>query len=189
LEHLIDPYAIFDVYAEGLSRENMERFLLGDGEDEPRLDVLVEEVDDLRLKIELRNLCRQFGIPVLMMSDLGHRAQVLWQDFSKDQSLSLAPGVSDEEVYERLEAAYKDRKGKFKFIETICGSDYAVDEFKDWVEGRGEQMGSSLPQLGTTAKASAGIGGFRIAEYILGRQFPVEERLTYDLRYGTVFRS
>jgi nitroreductase len=64
----IDPYLEIKRFARGVTRENMDEFLLGDG----KLDLLVEECDDLYVKIVIRERCRDLGIPVIMdTSDRG----------------------------------------------------------------------------------------------------------------------
>ncbi|MDF1561985.1 MAG: Rv1355c family protein [Deltaproteobacteria bacterium] len=69
----LDPYLRVEVFAEGVTEANLERFLLGDGaEGWPRLDLLIEECDDLYLKVALRERARAAQIPVVMeTSDRG----------------------------------------------------------------------------------------------------------------------
>src|SRR4051812_46889868 len=64
----IDPYLEIQRFPEGITEENIDAFLLeGD-----KLDLLVEECDDLYLKIAIRERCRELGIPVIMeTSDRG----------------------------------------------------------------------------------------------------------------------
>jgi tRNA A37 threonylcarbamoyladenosine dehydratase len=63
-----NPYAKVEVFEDGLTETNLGRFLLGP----PRLDVLVDECDSLEMKVRMRELAREWGIPVLMeTSDRG----------------------------------------------------------------------------------------------------------------------
>lgn len=64
----IDPYLAVRVYPEGVKEESLAE-LLGEPS---RVDVLVEECDDLRMKFILRHECRRMRIPVVMhTSDRG----------------------------------------------------------------------------------------------------------------------
>lgn len=54
-----DPYARVEVLPEGVTDENLEAFLDG-------MDVLVEEADDLFMKVRLREAARRRGIAVFM---------------------------------------------------------------------------------------------------------------------------
>ena len=183
---MVDPYADCFVYEEGLSPDTLEQFLLGDGCDEPRLDVLVEEMDDLRLKVEVREACRRHGIDVLMLSDFGHQIQVQFQPFSLGSDLPLAAGASDELLHERLDAALTsgDRRKRLPFMEAMCGVGCAADEFEDWLLGRGEQPTGSLPQSGATALGAGAVAGKLLALHFLGH--PVPRTATLDLRHLTV---
>lgn len=61
----INPYTKLQIFSEGLNDRNIEKFLLKP----QKLDVLIEEMDDLRLKIKIRELAKKFRIPVIMATD------------------------------------------------------------------------------------------------------------------------
>ncbi|GCD76602.1 hypothetical protein JCM31826_00840 [Thermaurantimonas aggregans] len=64
----IDPFIKVKIYPEGITRENLDDFLLTDG----KIDLLVDECDGLDIKIIARHRARELGIPVLMdTSDRG----------------------------------------------------------------------------------------------------------------------
>jgi molybdopterin/thiamine biosynthesis adenylyltransferase/nitroreductase len=64
----LDPYLDISVFPEGLHDDNMDAFLLDGG----KLDLLVEECDDLFMKLAVRERARASRIPVLMdTSDRG----------------------------------------------------------------------------------------------------------------------
>jgi hypothetical protein len=179
---LVDPYTEFFVYDEGISRDNIERFLLGDGATEPRLDVLVEEMDDLELKVSVRQAARRHGVDVLMMSDFGHRVHLMWNPFHREPTAPLGLGAPDEELLALLAATKAGDRSKLPvFIEALCGEDYAGDQFKAWLDGVGEQPTGSLPQSGATAMASGAIGGKELALHVLGHPLPPGNRVIYNL--------
>lgn len=186
-QHLVDPYLRTFVYKEGITRANIDRFLLGDGESEPRIDIFVEEMDNFDLKMLVRERCRALGIDVLMMSDFGNQAQVLWNRYRTEPHASLGYKVDDAEVHRTLEAARRgDRPKVFEYFGALCGHDFAADQFKAWVDGVGEQPTSSLPQSGATAMASGAIGGKELALHVLGFHLDGPTRVTYDLQHRRV---
>ncbi|HEY6878479.1 MAG TPA: Rv1355c family protein, partial [Polyangiales bacterium] len=64
----LDPYLNIELYPDGLNDANMDEFLLGGG----RLDLLVEECDDLFMKLAVRERARELRMPVIMdTSDRG----------------------------------------------------------------------------------------------------------------------
>lgn len=181
--HLVDPYATFHVYSEGVTRKNIDRFLLGDGGDEPRIEVLVEETDNLDLKLLLRERCRAHGIDVIMMSDFGHRMHVLWNFFAREPESSLGYLGDDDALRESLaKIRAGDRRQLYEFVRNLCGEDFGGPAFFNWLEGRGEQPTSSLPQAGATAMSAGAIGGKEIALHVLGHnERRAARRVIYDL--------
>ncbi len=179
---LVDPYATFDVYSEGLNPNNVEQFLLGNDQGEPRLNLLIEEVDNFEMKMILKELCRANGIPLLTIGDFGHRAHVQFKDFARYPDLNLGFGIDDEELYNRYHLVQEsgNRDHLFTFIEGACGPEYAADEFAIWEREEGEQPTSSLPQLGSTALVTGGIGGEIAAMHALGHTIP--ELTVFDLK-------
>lgn len=183
---LVDPYMIIHMYDEGLTRRNIDRFLTGDGAQEPRLDVLVEEMDDLELKVSVRESARRHGIDVLMMSDFGHQAHLLWNPFRTCPNSRLGYGATDENLIKALDQAKRGERNKvFDYIAAFAGDDFATDEFKSWIEGKGEHPTASLPQSGSTAMASGAIGGKELALHVLGHPVPKGNRVIYDIMRRT----
>ena len=90
-QQLVDPYLDVDVYTEGVNRENLERFFAG-GDGEPPIDMLVEEMDNLDLKILVRQMARERGIDVIMLSDFGHQAHLWWNPF-RDRRDARSPRI------------------------------------------------------------------------------------------------
>jgi hypothetical protein len=182
-QNLVDPFLQIFVYKEGITRANLDRFLLGDGRDEPPIDILVEEMDHFDLKVLVRQRCRELRIDVNMESDFGNQVHVLWNPFRAQPESRLGYGVDDAALLAALEASrHGDRTKAFEFIGALCGADFATDQFKAWVEGRGEQPTSSLPQSGATAMASGAIGGKEIALRVLGFHAEGPDRVVYDLQ-------
>lgn len=64
----IDPFLEVNCFNEGITEENIDVFLTGNG----KLDLLIDECDGLDIKIQCRYAARKYGIPVLMdTSDRG----------------------------------------------------------------------------------------------------------------------
>lgn len=184
-QQLVDPYLDVDVYNEGINRENIERFFSG-GPGEPPIDILVEEMDNLDLKILVRQVARDRGVDVVMLSDFGHQAHLWWNPFSERADAPLGYGADDATLLAALEGAKTgDRAKVFQFVAALCGDDFAGDQFGDWIAGKGEQPTGSLPQSGATAMASGAIGGKEIALRVLGHSVPASGRVVYDFLHRT----
>jgi tRNA A37 threonylcarbamoyladenosine dehydratase/nitroreductase len=64
----IDPFIDITCFTEGITEENIDAFLLGDG----KLDILIDECDSIDMKIFCRQKAKAYHIPVVMeTSDRG----------------------------------------------------------------------------------------------------------------------
>ncbi|HSX58246.1 MAG TPA: ThiF family adenylyltransferase, partial [Candidatus Saccharimonadales bacterium] len=63
----LNPYANLILFPSGLNEENLEEFILGD----PVPDILIDEMDNLKLKIFIRLAARAAKKPVIMATDNG----------------------------------------------------------------------------------------------------------------------
>lgn len=61
----MNPYAKLTIYPEGINDSNIEKFLLRP----KKLDILIEEMDNLQLKIKIREFAKKHRIPVIMATD------------------------------------------------------------------------------------------------------------------------
>jgi len=180
-QQLVDPYLEVYVYKEGLTASNMSRFLLGDGQSEPAIDILVEEMDNLELKILARERARQHRIDVLMVSDFGNMAHAVWNPFKARAAAPLAQSGNDEALLAALAALRAgDRRKAAEFVSHLCGDEFRAGTFGAFIRGEGEQVIIGVPQSGATAMASGAIGGKELAMRVLGHDYPSGNRVVYD---------
>lgn len=171
----MDPFIDIAVYPEGVHEGNIQQFLEGNGS-ESKVDILVEEVDDPKIKIFLRQEARKRKIPVLMVTDIGSCVQVDLLRYDKDDTLPLTYGASDEALVHAMNEVYDDpgnKKTFFRFVDTLIGTEYRVDELLEIMEGRSEIPTSTIiPQLGSTAAVAGAIAAETIARIRLGADYP-----------------
>lgn len=85
---LTDPYTDLRVFTEGLTEKNLDRFLTYP----VPLTVVVDEMDNLYLKIRLRLLARKHRIPVVMAADNGEGVVVDIERYDLHPNLPLMHG-------------------------------------------------------------------------------------------------
>lgn len=159
----IDPYADLQLFPDGVTADNLERFVLWP---EP-VSVLVDEVDNAYAKVQLRRLARAHRIPVVAALDVGDAAFVDVERFDLDDQAPLFHGAVSEAELARI------------------GPDAGRREFADlvtrWIgrpiDGRlrhsmnmvlsGELAG--WPQLASTAFLAASAVAFAVRRVILGQ--------------------
>jgi len=176
----IDPYVTVYVYDEGITEETIRRFILGNDE-EPAASVVVDEVDDPRTKVRLREECRSNGVPLIMLTDIGSCVQLDVLPYDRNPDFPLAFGVSDDDVYralDQLEDNPSDRACFFAFADALVGPGYRSDELGDILAGRSEvPTATVVPQLGSTAAMAGAIAAETIARLRLGAVYPPRARI------------
>jgi len=92
----INPQLVVDAYGDGVTTDNLERFLVG-------VDVLVEATDYTvpHLGVMLARAARQRGIPMVTGAEIGFGATVAWFDpagYPYEKYLGLKPDVAMSEL-------------------------------------------------------------------------------------------
>lgn len=111
----MDPFLDVKLYPEGIQKENLEEFILGDG----RIDLLVDECDSLDIKILAREKAREHGIPVIM--DTSDRGMLDIERFDLEPNRSLFHGLAGDVSAEELEGLTNAEK--IPYILKILGAD------------------------------------------------------------------
>ena len=101
----IDPYLEISILADGVTPENVERFLLGDDELGPAVDVVVDECDSVAVKVLLRERARELCLPVVMETSDRGVLDVERFDLEPDRPLlhGRMDGLTHDDVAARLE--------------------------------------------------------------------------------------
>lgn len=171
----IDPFLNVYVYDEGINAENIDQFL-GDVEGKAKTDIVVEEVDDPRIKIFIREEARKRGLPVIMVTDIGSAVQLDVLRYDKDKNLPLSWGVQDDILKQKMEQVYEqagNKKAFFEFVDALIGRDYRQGELNEIIEERVEIPTSTIiPQLGSTVAMAGAIAAETIARIRLGFDLP-----------------
>lgn len=171
----IDPYLNVYCYPEGVNLTNINEFLGGHGK-EPKADIMIEEVDDPRIKLLLREEARTRRIPLVMATDVGSCVQIDVLRYDKDSTLPLTFGSTDD-AFRASVRAVEDNPGNreifFTFVDMLIGADYRRDELAKIIDLNSEIPTSTIiPQLGSTAAAAAGVMAETVARMLLGHNYP-----------------
>jgi len=133
----INPFLNIEVYENGITPENMESFL-----NLPKIDLLVEETDNLKLKINIRNMAKKYKIPVIMVTGNGDNVLVDVERYDLDENLPILSGFLSEELINKIQSV---EKGKGSFEErVILARDFMGTEYLD------PRLVSSFSDVGKT---------------------------------------
>ncbi|MBI2406549.1 MAG: ThiF family adenylyltransferase [Candidatus Harrisonbacteria bacterium] len=179
--YAIDPFLSVHCYEEGLTEGNVARFFDGGGS-EPPATVLIEEVDDPRMKLLLREEARKRRIPLIMATDVGSGVQLDIMRYDRSAATPLANGTGDKALYAAMDAVYAnpgDRKTFFAFVDALIGTNYRRGELARIIGGMAEIPTSTIiPQLGSTVAVAGGLVAETVARILLGETYP--SRVFFD---------
>lgn len=137
----INPYAEIDEYANGITDENMAEFLDG-------IDILIEECDNLLLKIKLRIEAKKRGIPVVMATDNDDNIIVDIERYDLDKNLKIFNGVAGDLTIDEFQKIQPQDLPKL--ATKIAGPNFITTRMFESVKEVGKTL-YSWPQLGTAA--------------------------------------
>lgn len=93
----IDPFVNVTVFENGIQKDTIKKFLL-----QPRLDVLVEEMDNLPLKILIRRAAQAARIPVVMVTGDGPHVVIDVERYDIEPNTKLLNGHLPNSVQQRI---------------------------------------------------------------------------------------
>lgn len=169
----INPYAEVEVFSEGLNKENSKDFFKD-------LNILVEAMDNLGMKIKSRQKAKELGIPVIMATDNGDGIIVDIERYDQDKNLAIFNGALegvDLDDFENFPPAELP-----KLATKIAGPDYIVSRMLSSLAEVGRTL-YSWPQLGSAATFSGLVLAYLVRKIMVGD--PIKSG-KYDLSLDSI---
>ncbi len=160
-----NPYAEVEIFSDGLTRENLEKFFAGP----PKLDIVIDEIDSLGIKYLIREYAKKYKLPVVMAADNGDNAVVDVERYDEDPKLEFFHGRLGKTSYEELSSL--DKFGIGKTITKHIGSENVTPRMQESLLEMGKTI-VSWPQLGGAAWLNGAAVAYCVRK-ILNKQ-PVE---------------
>ena len=158
----INPYAKLTLYTEGLLESNIEKFLL-----KPKIDILIEEMDNLYLKIRVREIARKHGIPVIMAADNGDNAVIDVERYDLDAHYPILHGLLGSIMANDFK---KIKPQAFpKLIGKVAAGKFSTLRMLQSVMAVGKEI-YSWPQLGNAATLCGSVLTYLARKIILGER-------------------
>lgn len=151
--YAINPYATVELFSEGLSKENIEKFFTGsptrpDSPGGPKLDIVIDEIDNLAVKYLIREQARKYRLAVVMAADNGDNGVVDIERYDLDPTTPFFHGRMGDVNYEML--AGLDKFGIGKMITKHVGPENVTERMQQSLLEMGKTI-VSWPQLGGAA--------------------------------------
>lgn len=162
----INPFQELEIFDDGITDESMDNFF---GNNDRKLSVFVEEMDDLQLKIETRIRARKLRIPVVMATDNGDNAIIDVERFDLEPDRKLFHGSVSES---RLLRVKKDlnMSERIKLASAIVGADITPRTRMSLTK-----VGTKIPawpQLGNAATLSGVCVSYVVRRIVTGLDMP-----------------
>lgn len=158
----INPYANLALFPEGVTANNLKEFML----EKPKIDVIIDEADDIVLKFHLRLAARALGIPLVMATDNGYNVDidVLRFDLNKNAGgMKDAPWVEIDDVIESLqisEPVELTTEQEVDLINQLIGIDNVSTHMQDASILKIKQKIAGWPQLAISSFIGGGMASY-----------------------------
>ncbi len=150
----IDPYTNIEVYENKIDRDNLNKFI----SQTPSLDIVVDAMDDLPMKIILREFCKKKHIPVLMATSNGNRIILDIERFDLNSNLPIFQGRIGNNPKDFTFNTYDEW---LQLANKIVDKRILSKEMKKTIKEIGSSI-AGVPQLSTTVN----LGGIAISNII-----------------------
>lgn len=159
----INPYLNITLYEQGLTPSTILKFLKGP----PKIDILIEEMDNLEMKIRVREEAKKLRIPVLMATDNADNIIVDIERYDLDRNLKIFNGLAGDL---NIKTFQKIRPQDIPKLATkLAGPNYVHPRQLGSVLQVGKTL-YSWPQLGTAATLSGVAVTYLVKRIALGEK-------------------
>ena len=158
----LDPFAELEIWDKGVNKENITDFISG-------LDIFIDEMDSIDVKILSRLIAKEKKIPVLMATDNGDSIILDVERFDLEPDREIFHGLVGHFAEEDL--TNLDFKQWLKLATQIVGPEYLTERMQESLLVMGKEI-PSVPQLGTTANIAGSAMAFVVRRIANGLPMP-----------------
>jgi ThiF family len=158
----VDPFARLKLYPKGVTEGNLKDFVIGN----PAADVVIDEMDNLMMKVALRHTARLARVPVIMATDYGDSVLIDVERFDEEPKRPLFHGLAGELNVQKLRGL--DGRGWLELVEKIIGGPYMPPRHRAVLGEVGKTL-DSVSRLGTDgmlAGSSVSLAVRKIASHV-----------------------
>jgi len=158
----MDPFLKLEIFEEGITPENLTSFL---GEGDAQLDLLVEECDEISIKIMARKRARELKIPVVM--DTSDRGMLDVERFDLEENRPLLHGLIPFDDPAQLQSLTPGHR--IGLLYQMVGGEQISQRLKASFIELGQSIGS-WPQLASSVTLGGGLVANTARRILLGEK-------------------
>ncbi len=159
----LNPFAEIDIFQD-INSGNINEFF-----NDPKIDLVVDEIDDFKMKVQLRIKAKNFGIPLLMFTSLGDNILIDIERYDTDRNLPIFNGAIGKEAENILSKDKITEEDLKRYAVSIVGPNYVPTlALKSLLN-----IGTSLvgrPQLYSTIAVDGGLAAYIIRQILLKKE-------------------
>jgi hypothetical protein len=176
----INPYANVKIYPNGINANNLEDFVNGSG-NFPKLDILLEGVDNLEMKILLRQEAKKNRVPLIMATDNADGIIVDVERYDLDSNMPLFNGALGDFTLEDFKTFPPAQLPKL--ATKVAGPGFVATRMLASVFEVGKTL-YSWPQLGTAATFTGVVAAYLTRLIVNGKKIKSGK---YNLSLDAIF--
>ena len=158
----INPYAKVEILPEGLAKKNIGKFFAGP----PKLDIVIDELDNLAVKFLIREQAEKHHLPVVMAADNGDNAVIDVERYDLNSKTPYFHGRMGRVTYEEL--LRLDKFGIGKMITKHVGPENVTERMQQSLLEMGKTI-VSWPQLGGAALINGAAVAYCVRKILNGQ--------------------
>ncbi len=160
----LNPFIKIDPWIKGVDLKNLEKFIKG----APKLDILIDELDDLEIKIQLRILARKHKIPVLMATNLGEKTIIDIERFDIEPEREIFHGLLGEFNPDDFKDLVSHSPKWIEATRKILNKELFSEKLMLSLKEVGNTL-AGVPQLGITSLVSSSVTALTISKIASGQ--------------------
>lgn len=172
----IDPYIDIVCYENGITDKNISDFY------NENLDVIIDECDDLKIKIKLRQYAKKLNLPLLM--DTSDRGMLDVERYDLNKKYPLFHGKVSEKTLLKCLSGELSKQEVIKVVTEIIDIETMSKELKFSMKEIGKSI-NTWPQLGSDVTLGGAITAMMTREIILNKS-NYSGRLFFDFKENIV---
>lgn len=163
-QHIYDlnPYATVHQFDDGVTTENIDIFFT-----DPNLSVVIDEIDDFKMKVQLRLKAKEHKTPLLMFTSLGDNILVDIERYDLDEELQPFHGLIGDTVNDIVSADNITPEDIRRYSVSLVGPEYIPTRALQSVLEMGRSL-AGRPQLYSTIAVDGGLAAYAVRRIILG---------------------
>lgn len=157
----LNPYATVELFPEGLTEKNLNKFFSS-----PKLDIIIDELDNIAIKHLVRQYAKKYKVPLVMGADNGDNAVVDIERYDLNSKTKFFHGRIGNITYNELKNL--DKFGIGKTITSHIGPENIGKRMQDSLLSMGKTI-VSWPQLGGAALLNGSAVAYCVRKILNGQ--------------------